>query len=54
VDKAGVVKCGLRSQRHFNCIALARSMGGGGHAQACGFRMPHQRLAELLAGSLNA
>ena len=54
VDKAGVVKCGLRSQRHFSCIALARSMGGGGHAQACGFRMPHQRLAELLKGSLNA
>jgi len=54
VDKNAAVKCGLRSQTPFNCIALAESMGGGGHAQACGFRMPHQRLAELLGGNLNA
>ena len=54
VDQNAVVKCGLRSQAPFNCIALAESMGGGGHAQACGFRMPHQRLAELLGGNLNA
>ncbi len=54
VDKTGVVKCGLRSQRHFSCIALAQSMGGGGHAQACGFKMAHQRLPELLGGCLNA
>ena len=54
VDKKSVVKCGLRSQAGFNCIALAQSMGGGGHAQACGFKMTHQRLPELLAGRLNA
>ena len=54
VDKTGVVKCGLRSQRDFSCIALARSMGGGGHAQACGFKLPNQRLPELLGGGLNA
>ncbi len=54
VDKTGEVKCGLRSQRHFSCIALAQSMGGGGHAQACGFKMPCQRLPELLGGCLNA
>ncbi len=54
VDKNGVVKCGLRSRSGFNCIALAERMGGGGHAQACGFKMPYQRLPELLAGSLRA
>ena len=37
--KDGVVKVGLRSQRGFDCIPLAESMSGGGHAQACGFKM---------------
>ena len=50
----GVVKVGLRSQRGFDCIPLASSMGGGGHAQACGFKMPAARLSELLTGSLTA
>ena len=48
------VKVGLRSQRNFDCIALAESMGGGGHAQACGFKMKTERLTELLAGTFNA
>ncbi len=48
------VKAGLRSQRNFDCIALAESMGGGGHAQACGFKMPVSRLPELLTGTFNA
>jgi len=46
----GVVKAGLRSQRNFDCIPLAEAMGGGGHAQACGFRMGVERLPELLSG----
>nr|WP_295784586.1 DHHA1 domain-containing protein [Rhodoferax sp.] len=50
VSKEGVIKAGLRSQRDFDCIALARSMGGGGHAQACGFKMGKERLPELLSG----
>jgi hypothetical protein len=54
VDKNAVVKCGLRSRTGFNCIPLAASMGGGGHAQACGFKIPFQRLQELLSGSLTA
>jgi len=54
VSKGGVVKAGLRSQRSFDCIALARSMGGGGHAQACGFKMGTQRLPELLSGVFDA
>jgi hypothetical protein len=52
--KGGVVKVGLRSQRSFDCIPLAESMHGGGHAQACGFRMGPERLPELLSGSFNA
>ncbi|MBV7542751.1 DHH family phosphoesterase [Acidovorax sp. sic0104] len=48
------VKAGLRSQRNFDCIALAESMGGGGHAQACGFKMKIERLPELLTGTFNA
>ena len=48
------VKCGLRSRSEFNCIPLAESMAGGGHAQACGFRMGVDRLPELLGGSLTA
>ncbi len=54
VSKAGVVKVGLRSQRGFDCIPLARSMGGGGHAQACGFKMGVERLAEMLSGEFSS
>jgi oligoribonuclease NrnB/cAMP/cGMP phosphodiesterase (DHH superfamily) len=54
VDKNGTVKCGLRSKPGFNCIPLAASMGGGGHAQACGFKMTGQRLPELMSGELDA
>ena len=50
VGKSGGVKVGLRSQPDFDCIALAESMGGGGHAQACGFKMSIERLPELLSG----
>jgi hypothetical protein len=52
--KGGVVKVGLRSQRGYDCIPLAESMGGGGHAQACGFRLGVERLPGLLGGTLNA
>lgn len=54
VGKDGQVKVGLRSQRGYDCSPLAVSMGGGGHAQACGFRLPPARLAELLGGSFNS
>lgn len=50
----GLIKAGLRSQRDFNCIPLAESMHGGGHAQACGFRMRVERLPELLSGKFDA
>ncbi|TQL82711.1 DHH family phosphoesterase [Delftia sp. HK171] len=48
------VKIGLRSRSEFNCIPLAESFGGGGHAQACGFKMGNERLVELLSGVLKA
>ncbi|MEO8120934.1 MAG: DHHA1 domain-containing protein, partial [Rhodoferax sp.] len=54
VDKNGVVKAGLRSERGFDCSPLAESMGGGGHAQACGFKMGLQRLPELLSGTFSS
>jgi nanoRNase/pAp phosphatase (c-di-AMP/oligoRNAs hydrolase) len=50
----GVIKVGLRSEPGFDCIPLAESMHGGGHAQACGFRMRVERLPELLSGTFNA
>ncbi len=54
VGKGGVVKVGLRSQRGFDSIPLAESMGGGGHAQACGFKLPADRVQALIAGRLDA
>ena len=53
-DKTGVIKVGLRSQRSFDCIPLATSMAGGGHAQACGFKMARTRLPALLDGVFDA
>lgn len=52
--KGGVVKMGLRSQRGYDCIPLAESMGGGGHAQACGFKISADRLPRLLLGAIDA
>ena len=52
--KGGVVKVGLRSRSGFDCIPLAESMKGGGHAQACGFKMGVERLPELLSGTFKA
>jgi oligoribonuclease NrnB/cAMP/cGMP phosphodiesterase (DHH superfamily) len=52
VSKDGTVKVGLRAVQTFNAIPLAESMGGGGHPQACGFRMGPERLPELLTGVL--
>lgn len=52
VDGPGLVKVGLRALRTFDASALAVAFGGGGHPQACGFRLPLARLPELLNGSL--
>ena len=52
--KGGIVKVGLRSQRGFDCIPLAESMGGGGHAQACGFKISADRLPQLVMGVIDS
>ena len=54
VGSSGQIKVGMRSQRGYDCSVLAVSMGGGGHAQACGFRMSAERLPELLSGSFTS
>ncbi len=54
VHKTGAIKAGLRSQKGFDCIPLAQTMGGGGHPQASAFRMGIDLLPELLRGRLNA
>ena len=54
VAEDGQVKIGLRSRRGYDCSPLAVTMGGGGHAQACGFRLPSERLPQLLSGTLQA
>jgi oligoribonuclease NrnB/cAMP/cGMP phosphodiesterase (DHH superfamily) len=54
VSKDGTVKVGLRAVAGYDAIPLAESMGGGGHPQACGFRMGPERLAELLSGHFQA
>lgn len=53
VSKDMVVKVSLRAVKTFNAIPLAESMGGGGHPQACGFRMDVARLNDLLSGTFN-
>ncbi len=54
ISDKGMVKGGLRSVRGYSVIPLAESLGGGGHAQAAGFRMGPERLLELLSGTFNA
>ena len=54
VHKTGAIKVGLRSQKNFDCIPLAQTMGGGGHAQASAFRMGVDLLPALLRGTLNS
>jgi len=35
----GKLQCSLRSRPDFDCSVIARALGGGGHAQASGFRL---------------
>lgn len=52
IDSPQVVKVGLRAERSFDASAIAVAFGGGGHPQACAFRLPLARLPELLGGTL--
>lgn len=42
--------CSMRSIDDFNCIPLAEAQGGGGHPQACGFRVPLDRMIAAMRG----
>lgn len=52
VDGPDVVKVGLRALRHFDASALAVRFGGGGHPQACAFKLKLAQLPALLNGTL--
>lgn len=52
VDSPQRVKVGLRAVRSFDASPIAVAFGGGGHPQACAFRLPLARLSALLDGSL--
>lgn len=43
-----MVYCSMRSTPEFDCSAIAKLLGGGGHAQACGFTIPLKRFVEIL------
>jgi uncharacterized protein len=47
------VKVGLRAGDNFDVIPLAKAFQGGGHPYSSAFRLPVNRLGELLAGSLD-
>lgn len=42
-DTADKRICFLRSRKDFDCSAVAKAFGGGGHAQASGFSLPRPR-----------
>lgn len=49
VSETGHVACSLRSKQGYDCSRFAKAYGGGGHAQASGFRLaPDSPLAQRL------
>lgn len=46
------IKVGLRGAPGFNTIPLAEAFGGGGHPYASAFRLPLQRLGDLVGADL--
>lgn len=48
------VRIGLRSVDDFDLIPLAKAFGGGGHPNSAGFRLPLNRLPELLSGKIQS
>ena len=48
----GHLACSVRSVPSYDCSAFAKRLGGGGHAQASGFRIPvaHELAKRLLGG----
>lgn len=52
VDKPGFIKVGLRSIDDTDVAAIATRFSGGGHKHAAAFRLPVERLAEIVSGKL--
>jgi len=53
VARDGQINCSLRSDATFDCSLFARAHGGGGHAQASGFRLTMEHpLARKLVGAV--
>jgi len=42
--------CSMRSNKPFDCIPFATAKGGGGHAQACGFNVPLEKMIAAVFG----
>jgi oligoribonuclease NrnB/cAMP/cGMP phosphodiesterase (DHH superfamily) len=52
IDLEGKLACSVRSNHPFDCSAFAKSLGGGGHAQAAGFRLTREHpVAKRLMGA---
>lgn len=43
-----MVYCSLRSVKGLDCSVIAKALGGGGHAEACGFSVPLKQFMEML------
>lgn len=54
LESPSVVKVGLRAIEGTNVSDIAVRFGGGGHKLAAAFRMPAERLPELVAGKINS
>ena len=46
------IKIGLRGAPDFDTIPIARAFGGGGHPNASAFRLPLERLGDMVSGTL--
>jgi oligoribonuclease NrnB/cAMP/cGMP phosphodiesterase (DHH superfamily) len=54
LESSGLIKVSLRGNKGFNALAIAEVFGGGGHPQACSFRIPLNLLGSLLDGTISA
>lgn len=52
VDKPDLIKVSMRSVKQYDCSSMAVAFGGGGHPQACSFRINLTQFGELLNGTL--
>lgn len=48
VGSDNLVYCSLRSHKDVDCSVIAKTFGGGGHAQACGFTLPLKQFVCML------